>query len=261
MCLDHRTRTLFGIGVAFCALFMASSRATAQSVQNMPIQGGSGGGNFGAQCPKGAPLIGVWLTSGAWVNSIAGQCLTLRVVPSRSVIVNTSIVGTTAGPKTQEARCGLGQSLEGIKYGFTRDGNKPKYVDYVQLICRETGNQNSVLAGCLGTGDGCWDRHPSPGSYNGYGLAFESRCLPGQVAVGLIGRSGSYVDALAIQCSPDKTPAAPTPPPPGPNPPQCGSGNNNCSVPPNPNRCCSVPYSDPTTGGIGVTHTCGPACP
>ena len=53
---------------------------------------------------------------------------------------------------------------------------------------------------CLHTGDQCWDRHPSPGPYNGWGLSFRIACPPGEAATGLIGRSGAYVDALGLKC-------------------------------------------------------------
>ena len=105
------------------------------------------------------------------------------------------------GGSERLATCYANQYLGSIKFGFTCDGNKPKYLDYVQLNCRPmlpSGNPSTL---CLDTGgNGCWDKHPNPGPYNGYGLAFESRCRSNQWGKALRGRAGEYVDALALSC-------------------------------------------------------------
>jgi hypothetical protein len=247
---------------AWASLFLSNIPVHAQGIQDMPIQGGNGGGHFSMTCPNRAPMVGIELTAGAWVNSIAGKCLEHKVVPIRSILVNTYFTGSNPGPNKKSATCGLGKTLLGIKYGFTRDGNKPKYVDYVQLICIDAATKAVSYGTCLDSGDGCWDKHPNPGDYNGYGLAFESRCMPQQIAVGLTGRSGAFIDALAMQCTPYI--AAPSPPVVS-SPGGCDPARSNCSgttsPPRDPNRCCTIPYSDPLTGAIGTTHTCGPACP
>ena len=61
---------------------------------------------------------------------------------------------------------------------------------------------------CFHTGDGCWDRHPNRGSYNGYGYTNTSACRAGQRGYGFVGRSGAAIDALALICFP----APPAPP-------------------------------------------------
>lgn len=258
--------------VAFLALplllLWGPTHAIAQSVQNMPVQGGKGGGPFVADCPRSSHLVGIRITKGAWVNSMTGECLQVKVVPARSLLVDAPVVGSSTGPKSQAGRCGIGQSLQGIKYGFTRDGSEPKFVDYVQLICSQNNGVDDVPGACLDSDNGCWDLHPDHGHNGGQGLSFESRCLAGQVAVGFTGRSGSFVDALAMRCSPDMTPRHPIATNPGGGN-SCGSGGNcsgtgtgtgSGSGAPTTNRCCSIPYSDPLTGALGVTHTCGPVC-
>ena len=263
--INARTLTEFLLLPILVLVFLTPTRVDAQSIQNMPIQGGKGGGSFTADCPNGSHLIGIRVTNGAWVNSMTGECLQLKVVPARSVIVETPAIGSSKGPKSQVGRCGMGEVLQGIKYGFTRDGSKPKFVDYVQLICsRNTGMDNNY-GNCLDSDNGCWDLHPDRGHNGGRGLAFESRCLAGQTAVGFTGRSGAFVDALAVRCTPDMTPHFPPKNTTG-NDGTCGSGGS-CSGSgsgsgsgPTTNKCCSIPYSDPLTGALGVTHTCGPVC-
>lgn len=65
------------------------------------------------------------------------------------------------GGGERAAHCEPNQYLAGLKYGFTRDGNQPKFLDYVEITCQplqRTGNASTV---CLGTNDnGCMGRKP-----------------------------------------------------------------------------------------------------
>ena len=60
----------------------------------------------------------------------------------------------------------------------------------------------TVSTSCIDAGDdGCWDKHPEPGPDNGFGLAFDACCSGTDIVCGLVGRSGSFVDALAVACA------------------------------------------------------------
>ena len=108
-----------------------------------------------------------------------------------------------------------------ILNGFTRDGNKPKYLDYVELTCRVLSGFGGDTKVCLHTGDGCWDRHPNPGPYNGWGLSFTVACTADQAATGLFGHSEISIDAVGLICGPKPQATVPvaTNPPPPPLPP------------------------------------------
>jgi CubicO group peptidase (beta-lactamase class C family) len=106
------------------------------------------------------------------------------------------------GGSQQHGECSLERYAAAIKIGFTRDDNKPKYLDYIELSCGVLSGYGGDTKVCLETGDKCWDRHPDPGRYNGFGLSFQSRCPPGEMIAGLIGRSGSAIDAVGIICRP-----------------------------------------------------------
>jgi len=180
-----------------------------------PVQGGPGGSPFKNACAQNAFLVGLTVRSGAWIDGITGECGILAPSMDRFFPGAPRFTASAGGSSGTERRvaCSPNQYATGIKYGFTRDGNKPKYLDYVQLNCaplRSTGNPTTL---CLDSGgNGCWDKHPNPGPYNGFGLAFESRCPPTTFPDALLGRAGNYVDALAIRCV-----LRPQPPgPPGP---------------------------------------------
>ena len=169
------------------------------------VSGGPGGGPFRHFCKTSQYVTGLLVSSGDNIDSNAAFCSFLspdKTVFYRGVPDQTDKAGGNGGGE-RAARCAPNQYVSGLKYGFTRDGNQPKFLDYVEITCQPlqpTGNASTV---CLGTNDnGCWDRYPSPGPYNGYGLAFSANCRYTNFMIGLIGRSGQYVDALGIECLP-----------------------------------------------------------
>jgi uncharacterized protein YkwD len=198
--------------------------------RDLPVQGGPGGGRFRLACDNNFFLIGISLRSGGHVDAIRAKCLAFNatkhvfVTPTR----NTNFAGG-AGGALRENGCSPDRYVSGIKYGFTRDDNRPKYLDYVELTCSVISGYGGDTRVCLHTGNGCWDRHPNPGPYNGWGLSFQSRCNRNEAAVGIHGRSGIYVDALALICGPKPVAAKPpgtaspgTTPRPGSGTPQPG---------------------------------------
>ena len=200
----------------FSAIAVSSNVARATDV---PIQGGPGGGAFRLACPGNMFMLGVALRSGAFVDAIRGNCLPFNGKDYVTPPTFTNFTGGTGGALQQNG-CSADRYMVAIKIGFTRDDNRPKYLDYVEMTCRVLtgyGGDNKV---CLDTGNGCWDRHPSPGPYNGYGLAFTLNCPANQAATGLFGRSGAYVDAVGLICGPkpvvntSTSTTTTTPPPP-----------------------------------------------
>ena len=201
---------LAGGAAALALLLLASVPSPAQtpapgasSDGSNPVQGGPGGAPFKNACNQNAFITGITVHSGAWIDSIAADCGILT--PSKDRFFPGAPRATAAagghGGSERHVACSPNQYVTSIKYGFTRDENRPKYLDYVQLDCAPllpTGNQSTY---CLDSGgNGCWDKHPNPGPYNGFGLAFVSRCAPGLFPDALLGRAGDYVDALALRC-------------------------------------------------------------
>ena len=180
---------LKGFLIATILFFSTVCNAAPQHPEYMEIFGGSGGGPFKLECPT--RFEGAVIRRGAWITALGLVCGGQR----------PSMTGARDGP-TEEWSCPAGGTVTSIKYGFTRDGNNPKYLDYLELHC----SRGEVH--CFHTGDGCWDRHPNRGSYNGYGYTNTSSCRSAQHGYGFIGRSGAAIDALALVCFPA--------PPPGP---------------------------------------------
>lgn len=178
--------------------------------RDLPVQGGSGGGPFRLDCPAGAFLVGVALRSGGWVDAVQGTCK--LYLANRNLFADgassTGITGGSGGSPQQNG-CSPDRYVAGIKVGYTRDGDRPKYLDYVELSCAVISGYGGETKACLQTGDGCWDRHPGNGAL---GLSFQSHCAPGEMISGLIGRSGLYVDALGVACAPRPAPPPTTPP-------------------------------------------------
>ena len=183
--------------VSFVSLVSFSSFAVpAAQARDIPLAGGPGGGSFRSDC-RGGFLAGFNFRAGAFVDAIAPKCASFidaqQQFGPRSALMLKG--GTGGGPASRE--CDRTSYVVGIKFGFTRDGDAPKYVDYVELICKPiaTGQETRV---CLDTGNGCPDAHPERPSLR----AATQRCSDGEAATGIHGRSGVYVDALGLICGP-----------------------------------------------------------
>ncbi len=223
--------TVLRRSIVSIVLFLAAiSVAIAEDGEPNPIFGGPGGGPFTLVCPSEV-VQGVTIRSGTWIDAIGVIC------PSGK----KALTGGNGG-SAHDFSCPPSQYVSSIKYGFTRDGSKPKFLDYVEVHC--TGGASH----CFDSGDKCWDRHPNPGPYDGTGLTNVSTCTSSQRINGLTGRSGAYVDALAVQCYP-----------PRPKPASTGTGTSGAGGTSQP-KCCWRPQAD-ATGAIFSTYHCDNACP
>src|SRR5262245_53708134 len=99
----------------------------AEAVGDLPMEGGSGGGPFRAECPAGQYLLGVSVGSGAWIERIAPLCapfLPEGVFGTRAPLSFHG--GPGGGP--QQTFCLNNWFVSGIMFGFTREGNDPKFL-------------------------------------------------------------------------------------------------------------------------------------
>ncbi len=189
-----------------------AARATETEIVNYgrsALSGGPGGGPFRNLCGPSQYITGITINAGDFIDSITAHCSYLSADQSsfsRGVPPTTAKAGGNGGAE-KFAGCATNQYVRRLQYGFTRDGNRPQYLSYVQLTCVPLQSNGNVSVECLDTsGHGCWERHPNPGRYNGYGLAFAASCSPTNLMVGLVGRSGDYVDAIGIECVPKPRP-------------------------------------------------------
>ena len=172
----------------------------------MPIQGGPGGSYFRSECSAAKYVIGIEIRHGSWVDAIrlicAGYTSASRIPPDVELPFQGQQGGTLTNAK---AICPSDSFVTGIKFGTTRDGDDPRYVDYVELTCSSIsvwgipplavfGQMGTFV--CLPTGEGCWNQHPTASSLHPFGQS----CDLGDAATGIHGRSGIYVDALGLIC-------------------------------------------------------------
>ena len=206
---------------SICAalVFLAHGNSSAQAT-DLPAQGGPGGGPFRAECPPGEYLVGVSIKAGAWVAAIHPLCAPFLADQKRfgKWTRGPRHGGTGGSPLLKDAACPSDRPVMGFKVGTTRTENP--YVDYVELHCASMGAGQTTV--CAHTGHGCWTSHPNPppadfpGGLNIIGDPQWQYCKREggwQIATGIHGRSGAYVDALGLICGPAPTSGVATPAP------------------------------------------------
>jgi PAN domain len=173
------------------------------------LTGGEGGGNFRDQCGSGQFLTGVSVRFGSLLDAVVPFCATFNAqtgqlgAPGFPMERHGGSGGGAAGPTT----CNNGQYVSGMMFGYTKDaGGRPKYIASIRLDCAP------IRAG----GDSGKPRIGAGGTLAQGGVT----CGDNQAVIGMIGRSGGYVDALGLICGPRPvaTGAVAAPQTPGPQP-------------------------------------------
>jgi hypothetical protein len=178
------------------ALLLAYALALAPAyASDGKIVGGPGGGSFRDVCPQNQYLVGVQLRSGSWVDAITPVCGVFKPGMGAQGGPRSQHGGNGGGP--QAGACPVGSFVTTLRMGFTRSGNKEKYLDYVNMKCVSAKDPSQTTSVCLATGEGCYTNID-----NGRIGPMGSDCPGNEAAVGLIGRSGNYVDALGVTCGP-----------------------------------------------------------
>jgi hypothetical protein len=164
---------------------------------DLPVQGGPGGSYFRSDC-SGDYVVGIYVRSGAWIDAIGLKCGTFKAAQGtfRQPPWNRPYHGGGGGGP-QERVCPPNSYVAQINFGYTREGDAPKYIDFVSLECRSVRRNILTSVECLHTGEGCWVFHPDPGSNL---RRFAQACPDGEAARGIHGRSGAFLDALGLIC-------------------------------------------------------------
>lgn len=174
--------------VAFAAVLMCSTTVPANATVTEAV-GGPGGETFMLNCPPDSVAVGMSVKAGAWIDGLALLCSGSR----RGVRHESEWVGSTHS-SPQEAYCGRGAAARGFSANFTREGLDPKYLDSLQMFCEDKAH-----APCISTGDGCGSRDVRN---NDAMIPMSAHCPEDEVMVGLSGRAGKFVDAVAAVCGP-----------------------------------------------------------
>ena len=200
----------------------------------LPPIGGSGGGQFKAPCPAGQNLAGFELRTGDDVDAIRPVCVIAfgpRDTSAPSLTVGSGLVAI--GP--QSALFGSMQTLAAGWYGGTggdiepllcpqstpivigidvaAEGADTVIVNNIHLFCGQALAKQAADANPSAIFDGP-GYTPSPGSFGFNGTESRhrigsQRCPVGQVAIGMHGRSGKWLDSIGLICDAPRI----TPPP------------------------------------------------
>ncbi|PSO14776.1 PAN domain-containing protein [Bradyrhizobium sp. MOS003] len=201
-------RAIFNSAVCILALVLVGAFSPAEARDTF-LTGGPGGGNFRDQCGAGQYLTGVAVNFGSVLDAVVPFCATFNAktgllgAPGFPMERHGGSGGGAAGPTT----CNNGQYVSGMMFGYTQDGSgRPKYVASIRLDCAP------IRAG----GDSGKPRIGAGGTLAQGGVT----CGDNQAVIGMIGRSGGFVDALGLICGPRPVATGPVaaPPTPGPQP-------------------------------------------
>ena len=201
-----------------CALLAGAAISVSAAAQEtiVPAMGGNGGSPFRLECPPNSALIGVDGRIGAIIDNVYGICRPFADGRPAGRITLTAAAGGTGGlPPTigdvgdtpgGSTICGSNNSVvTGMagSWGVSEVGiptiklqTGPNVVHEIVLRC-ERWDQASGRFLTTGTA-GLAGRES--GSMRRYGTDSVGWCPAGMVGVGLVGRSGIYVDNIALLC-------------------------------------------------------------
>ena len=217
------------IAVAASALCMviclSLSGAHADETQTFTA-GGGGGTPFEVRCPMGEFLVGLEGRTGQIVDGISPICASWNAIHSSTTQPQTGTphvlqhFGGPGGNKVARFVCPEGSALGGWWISDSR-GEQPTVVGYIaDQQCRSIARPTQVVP----------SNRVSFGSPQSKGLINYGwiTCQPGQVAYGLFGGSGVFLDRVGLLCTtpqveilkpppfPGNTRPSPPPSPPGP---------------------------------------------
>lgn len=190
-------------GFLFLAIGFLASPAGVAGASQLEIQGNVQRGTYFSDACPGAHLVGFWLTAGYWVNQIGILCAPFLSSEGRFGDEQTRQgFGTQVG-MPQRAYCPKDHFLGGIMFGYTREGDDPLQVDFVELACRPLAGGAATRV-CMGTGGGCYAVRPgAPDPFVTSELpSYVQSCPEDEAAVGLHGKAGNSVYALGLICGP-----------------------------------------------------------
>ena len=208
--------------LGFTGLFVGGVRAESY----LPVMGGGGGGQFKAPCPDGQNLNGFELRAGDDVDAIRPACVVSYGPIAATAPALTTDSGLVAGTG---ALGGLFQQVAPGWYGgpgggiqrvlcptttpivigmyVQTDGDENKTINNIHLFCGRAVAEQAPAGNPSAIFDAPYRYPKSPTFLQESG---SQRCPGGQVAVGVHGRAGKYLDAMGLICDAPRI-APPTP--------------------------------------------------
>jgi hypothetical protein len=177
--------------------------APARAGLEHPPFGGPGGGPFRSECPPWSYVVGLAGGMGAWLDSIQPLCAPLQPLEQRIG------PGTPAGQRAGGSggapfslACPVGYALGRWRFDMVVNSDiEWTFVNALQLECRLVGSPGQTYSAQVGD-------YGAPLSMDVAVIAqmgvdrpgADHACLPGELATGIHGRAGAYVDALGLIC-------------------------------------------------------------
>jgi hypothetical protein len=184
-------RLVLNKATAWILVLLLAGALSPAAAGDTHLTGGGGGGNFRDQCGAGQYLTGVSVRSGSWLDAVVPFCATFNAqtgllgAPGFPMDRHGGSGGGAAGPTT----CNNGQYVSGMMFGYTSPaGGRPQYIASIQLDCAPIRPGGGSAKPRIGAG----------GTLSHGGVT----CGDNQAVIGMIGRSGAYVDALGLICGP-----------------------------------------------------------
>jgi hypothetical protein len=176
---------------ALFVLTIGALSATHAHARETEIWGGPGGARFDLPCAPGEYLIGLAVSSGQWIDRVAPLCASWNYAEARfndpSPIPASA--GGSGGAGMVNRLCQPGRAVRNLLLRATYAGDdptEPEYIGAIEMQCW------GVIGGGFVT--------ETIGSYS-RGLARQyTPCRRNEIATGVIGRAGHFVDALGLTC-------------------------------------------------------------
>jgi hypothetical protein len=192
------------------AIFASVFFPSAAGATMTEVFGGPGGGHFSLACDPGHYLVGFHARTGGLVDGIGLICAPYNAGTGKVGSGSQKGYAGGRGGLEQEVYCSPGDAVTGVALVHTRgNGLKRQYVNTVAVSCQRDSPQKR----CISSGEGCGAilERKSGGLVGSDLRPYDIlNCPPHELATGLQGRSGSYVDAIGLICA-----ALPAPPPAG----------------------------------------------
>jgi ribosome modulation factor len=182
----------------------------------LPKLGGSGGGTFNSPCQAGQNLMGFELRAADDVDSVRAVCVTAsgprQISEPHLIGESTPLPGEDgwhggSGGRFEHVLCPRSSPIV-LGLGIEKEGATTIIVNKIHLYCglAVTGAQNVSAEPSAIYEAPEYERSRSilgegRVGISGHVEAEKEACPPGQVAVGIHGRSGIWVDAVGLICA------------------------------------------------------------
>lgn len=190
------------------------------SATDLEVRGGYGGANFRSVCAPGSYLAGMQVRLGDWIDQIRPVCAEVDSNFYRKPgVPSADLIGGSGGNRYDDARCKEGHVAAGLSVVMITDpgfGNNLGVISRMRIFC------NGVAPPFLFDPHGIVGVYPRAGNIRLdsdilFGISTDSKyvkfevfnCPPGELATGLWGRAGDFVDAIGLVCGPGPQAAAP----------------------------------------------------